>query len=305
MIVDMHVHLLEERMYPKKFLESLYEQKRSVMSEKEFKRYKAEAKAETLIADMDKAGVDVSVCLPVDLAFAQHDESEISIWKANEYVADAQARYPDRIIGFFGCDPFRPGSVDMLEKGINHLGLRGVKIIPSWFFPTDERVAPFIQKIEELNVPVLFHSGASDPLPILAKYGSPIHLDDLMLRYPKLKIIAAHISRGWEDLLIQMIVYRLGRIWTEVAGLQFEFVSSRWHFLMKIRYAMDRVPDAILFGSDWPWLKSGFFPSHKEWVKAFRNMMLPEGCLDMGMKQFSKDERDKILGGNAVKLLNL
>jgi predicted TIM-barrel fold metal-dependent hydrolase len=304
MIIDAHVHIFEEKMWPKGFLEGIYEHKKSTLSEEDFKHYKAEAKTETLIKEMNEARVDVAVCLPIDNAFLCREEPEIPVWKANEYVAEAQAKYPDRIIGFFGCDPMRADSVDMLEKGIRELGLKGVKLFPGWFYPNDERIAPYYQKIEELDVPVLIHSG-SDPNPFLMKYGDPRYLDDLLVKYPRLKIIAAHISRGWENVLIQMMVYRPGRMWTDVACHQYEYMYARWHQLIQMRYVLDRLPDAVLFGSDWPFVKSAPFPSEKEWVEAFVNMTLPQACLDMGMKQFTKEEKNKLMAGNAQKLLNL
>jgi hypothetical protein len=210
-------------MMTKKFLESCYEHKKAILTEEDLKRYEDNARVERLINDMDKAGVDVSVCLPVDLAFLCQEEPETPILEANEYVAEAQAKYPDRIIGFFGCDPMRPGATDMLEKGINELGLKGVKIFPGWFFPTDERISPFIKKIEDLEVPILIHQGA-DPSPFIMKYGDPQYLDDLLSKFPRLKMIAAHYARGWEDLLYQMLVYRPDRIWTDVSGLQYEYL---------------------------------------------------------------------------------
>jgi predicted TIM-barrel fold metal-dependent hydrolase len=72
-----------------------------------------------------------------------------------------------------------------------------------------------------------------------------------------------------------------------------------------MRYFLDRFPDAILMGTDWPMISSVPFPSMKKWVEIIRNMELPKVCLDMGMKQFSEEEKNKILGGNAQKLLNL
>jgi len=52
-------------------------------------------------------------------------------------------------------------------------------------------------------------------------------------------------------------------------------------------------------------ISSAPFPTMKEWVEVIRNMELPHACLDMGMKQFTKEEKNKILGGNAQKLMNL
>ena len=303
MIIDAHVHIFEEKMWPKRFLDEIYEHKKTILSEEDFRNYKAEATIETLIKEMDEAGVDISVCLPIDNAFLCDEEPEIGIWRSNEYVAEAQAKYPDRIIGFFGCDPFRPDSIDMLERGINELGLKGVKLFPGWFYVSDEKIDSYMTKIEDLDVPLLIHQG-TDPLPYKVKYGDPRYLDDLNLKHPRLKIIAAHIARGWENLLIQMRVYRPKNIWTDVALQQYEIAYSYWHFLLQMRYVLVRVPVAVFFGSDWPFVKTAPFPSEKEFVDIFKNLTLPQACLDMGMKQFTEEEKRKILGENAQKFLN-
>lgn len=72
-----------------------------------------------------------------------------------------------------------------------------------------------------------------------------------------------------------------------------------------MRYFLDRFPDSILMGTDWPLIGSAPFPTMKKWVEIIQNMELPQACLDMGMRQFSREEKDKILGGNARKLLSL
>jgi predicted TIM-barrel fold metal-dependent hydrolase len=304
MIIDVHVHIFEKNAANKKFRDKILEHRKRILSEEDFKKFRFDGSVEGLIEDMDQAGVDMAVCLAGDLAFLTQEEPEASFLRNSEYVAEAQAKFPNRIVGFFGIDPFRPGAVKLLEKGIRELGLKGVKLLPGWFYPTDERVAPFMQKIEELGVPALFHAG-TDPHPFLVKYGDPRYLDDLLLKYPNLKMIVAHWARGFEPLLNQMLYFRPGRLWADISGWQFEYMSSSWHFLWQMRYFLDRFPDVILMGSDWPLISSAPFPTMKEWVEAIQNMELPQACLDMGMKQFTKEEKNKILGGNAQKLLNL
>ncbi len=304
MIIDFHVHLLEEKSISKKFREEIVAHRKKMLSPEQFEKLRMKGSVQSLIEDMDQAGVDVSVCMGGDMAFSTQEEPEAPFMRQNEYLAEVQAKYPRRIVGFFAIDPFRPGAPALLEKGIKELGLKGVKVLPSWFSPAEERIAPFMQKIEDLGVPVLFHSGL-DPLPFLAKYGDPRHLDDLLLRYPKLKIISAHWARGYEQLLNQMLYFRPGRLWADLSGWQFEYKFSRWYFLFQMRYFLDRFPDTILMGSDWPMVSSAPFPTMKEWVDAIRNLELPQACLDMGMRQFTPAEKDKVLGGNAQKLLNL
>jgi uncharacterized protein len=305
-VIDVHVHIFEEKMWPRRFLEEIRQVKRRTLTEEEFRRYiiDMEATPSALIRDMDEAGVDVSVCSPVDYAFLCQEEPEIPIWRANEYVAEAQQKYPGRIVGFAGVDPMRPGAVEFIEKAVRELGLKGVKLFPGWYFPNDERIAPFISKIEELGLPVLFHQG-SDPHPFVMKYGDPRYVDDVLLKHPRLRVIEAHCGRGFDDLLVEMAIWRPNRIWVDLAGLQHEYRMSPWHFLMRLRYLVDRVADAVVVGSDWPFVKTPPNPTHAGWVRLLKELELPGACLDMGMKQFTKGEKEKLLGENARKLLNL
>jgi predicted TIM-barrel fold metal-dependent hydrolase len=304
MIIDVHTHIFEEKMWPKSFLDSMREHKRRTYSEEDYKRYKIEAKVESLIKDMDEAGVDMSVCLPADIAFMCDSEPEISVWKANEYVAEAQDKYPKRIVGFASVDPQRPGAAELIEKGVRQWGLKGVKIYPGNFIPSEERFTPFWKKVEELQVPVLIHQG-TDPQPFNLRCGNPEYLDGLLLKFPRLKIIAAHLARGWEGLLVEWAAYLPEKVWADISAWQYHFAYSPWHFLMQMRYIIDRIPNAILLGSDWPSLKYAPLPSHKEWVDLIKNLTLPKGCLDIGMRPFTEEERGKVLGKNAKRLLNL
>ena len=307
MIIDIHTHIYDRKMYPKRFWEGLFEIKKRTLSDDEFKRWESatDGNVNNLIKDMDDAGIDISVCLTSDYAFLSQEEAEIPIWNANVLVAEAQQKYPDRIIGFAGVDPLRPGAVDLIEKGVKELGLKGVKFFPYLQNPNEQSIAPFMQKVADLGVPVLFHQG-TDPLPFLAKYGDPRYLDDLLYRHPQLRITAAHCARGYEDLLVEMAIGRPKRLWTDLSGMQHEYVASPWHFLTRMRYMLDRMPNAVMIGSDWPFLKTiQSYPSHKGWIDVIKNLELPKAFLNMGMKQFNKEEKIKVLGENAKEFLML
>jgi len=68
---------------------------------------------------------------------------------------------------------------------------------------------------------------------------------------------------------------------------------------------LDRAPDAVAVGSDWPFVKNPPNPTHQGWIDLLKKMELSKGFLDMGMKQFTKEEKKKVKGENAKKLFNL
>ena len=308
MIIDAHAHLFESLdVYQRSWLDGLKEGMRQKMSPKGYEEWLAslDGRVETLIKDMDEAKIDKSVALPSGCAIAYAEEPpKISIWRSTEYVAEAQSRYPDRIIGFARVDPLRKDSIELLVKAVTEWKLKGVKMVPT--IPvTDETVQPIMHKVEELGVPLLAHTGVN-PIPYISKNGDPIFLDTLTARFPKMKIIAAHYAKGFEDLLTAIIAHRGGRIYADLGMWQEECAKSPWQFILKMRSLMDRIPRFVLMASDWPFSK--VVPmSHKEWFDAIRNLKIPDQVLQLGLgiKDFSQEEKDMILGENARSLLGL
>jgi len=310
MVIDVHTHIFESlAAFPKVWVDELYQSKVASLGKEVADRFLAgyDGRVEALIKDMDEAGVDKSVVLPLDFAIMCRQEPEISVWRANEYAAEAQSKYPDRIIAFVGVDPLRRDAVELLETAVTKWGLKGVKIYPTTFRVTDDVVQPFMKKVNELEIPALFHQG-SDPLPYVIKYGNPVDLDTLTLLYPKMKIIAAHYAPGYENILTGILRYKQGRIYADLALMQgYEWRLSPWHFTMQMRYWMDKFPRSILMGSDWPFMRRPPVPSHKEWFDIIRNLKIPKQVLELGLgiKDFTQEEKDMILGENARSLLKI
>ena len=163
-----------------------------------------------------------------------------------------------------------------------------------------------MNKINELEIPALIHQGTS-PAPYAAKYGNPADLDLLTLKYPRMKVIAAHCAKGYGELLLAIIKYRAGTIYTDISSLQYDYFQSPWHFLMEMRLIMDKIPNSVLLGSDWPLIIKPPHPTYKQWVDAIRNLKIPEPVLQLGLgvRDFSQEEKDKILGENARALLKI
>ncbi|MBI2315703.1 MAG: amidohydrolase [Betaproteobacteria bacterium] len=317
MIIDCHVHLFESlRVYSKEEWNRRMQWRRRWLGEEEFEKWQAaySGTVESLIEDMNEAGVDRSVVFASG-PFKGEPNPEVSIWECNEYVADAQRKYPDRIIGFVRLDLSRPvgDTLRLLEKGVAQWGLKGVKIIPDRPLG-DESCREVMDRIIDLDLPVLVHMGAgATPMPFYYEHGNPEVLSPLIIRYPRMRIVAAHLASGFEDVLTEIIsARRVGTIFGDISGWQNDCSKSHWHFTLKMRHLMDKIPDKIIMGSDWPGLDEpsatwGPFGglSHKEWFDAVRNLKIPEKVLELGwgMRDFSAEEKNKILGDNAKSWL--
>ena len=56
-------------------------------------------------------------------------------------------------------DPRDPAAPSMLREAIEGLGLRGVKMVPTGWYPYDREVQPVFAEARALGIPILFHSG--------------------------------------------------------------------------------------------------------------------------------------------------
>ena len=115
-----------------------------------------------------------------------------------DHVASVQAADPDRIFGLIWADPRTPGMVDEIEYGIVESGLRGVKMIPDHWAPTDDLLFPIYEKMQALKKPIQFHSGILYGFGDSSRFCRPV-LYEALVHFPELRFSLAHISWPWVD----------------------------------------------------------------------------------------------------------
>jgi aminocarboxymuconate-semialdehyde decarboxylase len=116
------------------------------------------------IADMDQAGVGVSVLSPAlfggeptsrDLGFARE-----ALGLLNEEMAAAQSTYPSRLRAL-AMLPLQDtdASIEMLDRCVGELGMAGVCITSNLEGTSiaPKRLMPLYERIEELGVPIVLH----------------------------------------------------------------------------------------------------------------------------------------------------
>ncbi|OGK99056.1 MAG: metal-dependent hydrolase [Candidatus Rokubacteria bacterium RIFCSPHIGHO2_12_FULL_73_22] len=225
---------------------------------------------------LDDARVDYGVILaelaPITSAIA-----------SNETVARLCQGHP-RLIPFASLNPYLSANpAQELERLVREHGFRGLKLYPTYnyFYPNDRLLYPLYAKAQELRIPVKWHTGTSAFPASRLKYGDPMHIDDVAVDFPDLVAIITHSGRPlWYD-----TAYTLARmrehVYMEIAGLP----PRR---LLDYFPDLERVSDKVLFGSDWPSV-----PTMKGNVEGLRALPL------------SAEAKERILGGNAARLLGL
>jgi len=196
---------------------------------------------------------------------------------SNEEVAEICAENDDILIPFASIDPHK-GKAGAREarRLVKEFGVRGFKFHPTMqgFFPNDrEACYTILEAIEEEGAIALFHtgqtgvgSGMRGGMGMRLKYSNPMHLDDVAVDFPDLKIVLAHPSFPWTE--------------DDMSGW-----SPKYFPEIFIKYANSMLKKKMLFGSDWPAI------TPDRWLKDFEDA------------PFKDEVRPLILKENALRLL--
>lgn len=251
---------------------------------------------EGVVATLDEAGIDLGVIFP--LTFMPPDGR----WQAlNDMTAEYVSLYPQRLVGYAIINPKDvPASVRELERAKDHLRLRGIKLHPSMqaFYPNEERFSEIYEFAQEYDLPVLCHTGASMAAH-MDKFSHPLLLDDVAVRFPKLKLIIAHTGRPWyQD--AALVLRKHPNVYCDLCANVgrtggTSLLEGMLSFVKIYADALKR----MLFASDFPI----FDP--EESLEDFR--IAAEGGLAgrLGIPAVSEDEIEGILYKNASQLLHL
>ncbi|HUF53776.1 MAG TPA: amidohydrolase family protein [Dehalococcoidia bacterium] len=314
MIVDSHVHLFDVGYFPPKWHDITAERwAKAALPNRNPEDVRGRIEgglidpdASLLIGELDRAGIDTGICLTLDWGWGIGDTSGASPEQMMRHYGDLQRSLDGRFLAIAGVDPRRPGSLELYERAIKEFGLRGLKIYPpTGFYPYDDFVMPFYEKSLELNVPVYIHTALYPTYPLRPRFSNPVGVTDVQAAFPELTIIMAHSGfPSWGDEAIAVAqqhpnTYLEISNWDEIA----EHDPGRViHFLAEMR---DRVGALrMLFGSDH--IGGSRFSGERSrlpfWASFIR--ALPEDAPKYG-KEFSQNEVDLILGGNAQRIFNL
>jgi predicted TIM-barrel fold metal-dependent hydrolase len=254
-----------------------------------------------LIAAMDEAGVGASVIMPMDFGVAL-GEAGLGIEEKNRRCAAVADRYPGRVYSFVGVDPRRPGAKALVRQAVTEWGARGIKLYPPTGFYADAPEYYGLYELAlELGVPVAFHTGTAR-FPLKGLYGHPMYVDAVAADLPDLNIVLLHVASNycWAPHAIAFASLK-PNLYLEVSGWQDLAHLRPARFYRVLKEMVTRVgSERILFGSDHSGLRRSV--SYADWVGFF--MRLPDAAPEYGF-DVTSDDRERILSGNARRLLRL
>jgi predicted TIM-barrel fold metal-dependent hydrolase len=153
--------------------------------------------ADSVLASLDEAGVDIAVLLAPFLNHPYRLDNAGSLRAGNRHLADLVRGHADRLIGFAVVNPLHPSAVNDLDDAVQGMGLRGLKLVPSGWYPYDDCAHRVYRKATELGIPILFHSGIFID-GRSGRFCRPTFYEAVR-DHPGLRVTLAHLGWPWCD----------------------------------------------------------------------------------------------------------
>ena len=279
MIIDFHTHVFPSRLMEKR---GAYSKRDGTLAALFADPNAPMATAEDLISAMDESGVDAAVIMGVGWT-----DRGIAM-EANDYLLESAACYSGRLVPFCSVNPaWGEDALREIDRCAAS-GARGVgELHPdTQGFKLGDRslMDPFMDCVKSRNMVLLTHSSE----PVGHTYPgkgtvTPAVLMEFIERYPDVAIVCSHWGGGLPFYSLMPEVKRaLSNAYFDSAASPFLYRASIYSLMSKAAR-----PGSILFGSDFPLLKPGRLMRH---IRA---------------ADISAEEKERILGGNAQRLLGL
>ncbi|MEK7396523.1 MAG: amidohydrolase family protein [Candidatus Poribacteria bacterium] len=293
MIVDFHVHA-----FPDKVASKAIETLEAIYGAKCF----SDGKIDSLLENMIKTNVDVSVIQPVSTDPRQ--VMSINTWSAGISQIRTE-NSPNPIVGFGTIHPKFEDYHDEIQR-MKELGIKGIKFQPSFqeFYPDDESMFPIYEDIVKAGMVLMFHAG-DEIKPAKLVYSTPPRLAKVLDAMKSVfddcdyyvmngskrsaKFVAAHL--GGYQMWDQVEDYLLGReLYFDIS-----YVFGHLDNQRILRMVRDHGIERILFGSDFPF---SLPDKDMEYISQLTFRRATEEQMNL-----TNDEKEAILSKNALRLL--
>ncbi len=294
MVIDMHVHLADKRVYSKEWNRCL--------SNSIAERIKEETKAnvnnalitayidkvlsdydcERLIAQMDKSGIEKACVLFIDFG-CDSDYEHIGIQEVIKIHRNLLQSHGERFCVFMGVHPCRgKKGVQLFEKSIFDYGFTGMKLYPPCGYEiNDKRLYPYYEICDYYRLPVLIHIGPSWPT-MRTAFDYPNTMMKVVKEFKNAPFVLGHAALLFYEESVELAIQK-DNVYLEVSG---------YHKIKSVELLKERLvklfqlcPNKILFGSDYP-----IYAQPEQDIAYFRNIgVLNEEQLERFFYQNAKD----------------
>ncbi|HAK54192.1 MAG TPA: 2-amino-3-carboxymuconate-6-semialdehyde decarboxylase [Acidobacteria bacterium] len=242
-----------------------------------------ETVARRWLAELDAAGIDRAVFFP---AYDAPDD-------LLAFIASA----PDRFVGYTTFDPTNRENAHRLQQQVDEGGVRGLKLYPmaGHFHADDDACFPVYEVCADKGIPVIIHFGISIDATHDLRYGNPLDLSHIALRFPSVRWIIPHFGTGFfREALMLAAQYQNVYLDTSSSNNWVQYAPVPTTVADLFRRTLDALgSERLIFGTD-----SSFFP------RGFRTNILEQQLAICNDLNLSPAEMDNIFNDNIRRIID-
>lgn len=212
----------------------------------------------------------------------------VGVWVPNEIIAEHVSNHPDRLEGWASVNPAESGALAELTRCTDELGMRGLKVGPTYqhWDPRDHQCWDVFEFCEGRDLPVIIHQGTTFPSTARLEFAHPLLLERLVMQFPNLRLIVAHMGHPWE-LDVIALMRKSPNVYTDISALHYRPFRYWQALIAAFEYG---VTHKLLFGSDFP------SATPAQVIEGLRSVnQIVDGT---GLPRFPTEEQDRILFEN-------
>lgn len=252
------------------------------------------------VAGMDCGGIDVSIIFG-------NDQSEMGKRLGTEFTDSETAAFcaaaPQRLAGITSVHPDTPDPAGKVRRAVEEFGLKAVKLYPhSGFYANDPRLFPVYEYCSASGTPLILHTGIKAVRKQFMKYNRPLYADDVATLFPELKLVLCHGGYPWQEEFMA-VAGSNPNVYVDLSFL--DYIESKFALPGLAENTLRRLGTIIgasrlIWGSEGPFMNLPLYGSHDP--DHYQNCM---NFLVNRFDFFSSEEKQQILGGNAIGLFKL
>ena len=295
MIIDMHTHLSDIRVYPDYWIQNI---KRTIRKklEKEIpiqvsddflqnyvNNILDDFNGEKKIKIMDECGIDKAVVLQVDFGYGRQERDNLN--NIIDIHGEMLKKYPERFIVFAGIDPRRgKKGADLFEKCIKEYKFSGLKLYPPCGYEIDDKgLYPLYEICNQYRLPVLIHIGPSWE-DMKSTFNYPDSILKVSKEFPNVPFVLGHAALLFYEESHKLPLVR-DNIYLEVSGYE-KMIEQEALLKERMKNLMKDCPDKVVYGSDWPMYRTvkediSYFESFDFMTDDFKEKFFHKNALDL------------------------
>jgi predicted TIM-barrel fold metal-dependent hydrolase len=207
----------------------------------------------------------------------------------NRWCCDVAGTHP-QLVPFIATDPWELGveeAQDHIREMVEKRGAKGIKVHQGLqrFYLHDERMLPICRLCIETDLPILAHSG---PVRGAEQYAEPRAYAEALKTFPELRLVLAHLGGGaWRQ--TPEIAQAFPNVYFDCSEIiEWTGAPNAPSDRELAQLVLDVGPERVMLASDFPWYDIGHAVE--------RIMELP---------LLSEEQKEAILGANAIRILKL